>query len=521
MRRLKSWRGTQIYTIGHSTRTLDELVALLRAIDISVLADIRTIPRSRRNPQFNGDSLRTALRPRSLRYVHLPGLGGLRRARKDSPNTGWRNASFRGFADYMLTEDFESGLEELRALTAEGRVALMCAEAVPWRCHRSLVADVLTARGAHVEHIVGSLPSTPHRLTPFAKVEGARVSYPGEDGASGGLPTRAPFHLEATVRVLQRRPENRVEVWEQDRYLRVLASGDSLALVEVENRGTIDEPDVRFSIRCGDLPAVARSELKETLRKILGLDVDPEPPRRLAEADRELRPTALALRGMRPPRFAEWFEAFVNVVPFQQLSLDAGLAIVGRLVERFGKYLEHGARRFDAFPTAQAIAGARLAALRECGLSARKAESLRHLARAIESGELTEEKISGMPTDVALRTLIELPGIGPWSAGLVLLRGLGRMDVFPPGDVGAARRLGSLMGPRSRASLSRVVERFGDQRGYLYFCALGGSLLAKGLIHAAPTVPRRPPGRALRGSSRGGRRTTSRSSGRLPPRARA
>jgi DNA-3-methyladenine glycosylase II len=183
------------------------------------------------------------------------------------------------------------------------------------------------------------------------------------------------------------------------------------------------------------------------------------------------------------------------VVPFQQLSLDAGLAIVGRLVERFGKHLEHGGRRFHAFPTAHAIAGARLAALRECGLSVRKAESLRYIARTIESGELTEGKISSMSTDDALRTLIELPGIGPWSAGLVLLRGLGRMDVFPPGDVGAARRLGALMHLRSRASLDRVVEGFGEYRGYLYFCGLGSSLLAKGLIHAAPSssAPRLTP----------------------------
>jgi 3-methyladenine DNA glycosylase/8-oxoguanine DNA glycosylase len=484
--RAECWRGVRIYTIGHSTRTLGELVELLRAFDISVVADIRTIPRSRHNPQFNGGSLRTALRPQGLRYVHLAGLGGLRRAGKDSPNTGWRNASFRGFADYMLTEDFETGLEELRALTAQGRVAFMCAEAVPWRCHRSLVADALTARGANVEHIISSSRSTPHRLTPFAKVKDARVSYPGEGAASGRLPTRAPFHLEATVRVLQRRPENPVEVWERDRYLRVLASADGLALVEVENRGTIDDPDVRFSIRSGDLPAAARSELEQTLRKVLGLDVDPEPLQRLAEAERALRPTALALRGMRPPRFAEWFEAFANVVPFQQLSLDAGLAIVGRLVERFGKHLEHGGRRFYAFPTAHAIAGARVAALRECGLSVRKAESLRYLARAIASGELTEEKISGMSTADALRTLTELPGIGPWSAGLVLLRGLGRMDVFPPGDVGAARRIGELMRLRSGASLGRILERFGDSRGYLYFCGLGGSLLAQGLIHAAP-----------------------------------
>ncbi|MBZ0089152.1 MAG: DUF488 domain-containing protein, partial [Thermoanaerobaculia bacterium] len=192
--RTASWKGVRIATIGHSTRTLEELVALLRAAGVSVLADIRTIPRSRHNPQFNGDSLGASLRSRGLRYVHLAGLGGLRRARKDSPNTGWRNASFRGFADYLSSEDFENALEKLCALTAQGRVALMCAEAVPWRCHRSLVADVLMARGAQVEHIITSASPRPHRLTPFAELAGGCVTYPGEDVAGGTLATRAPFH---------------------------------------------------------------------------------------------------------------------------------------------------------------------------------------------------------------------------------------------------------------------------------------------------------------------------------------
>ena len=175
----KGWRGVRLFTVGHSTRTFEELVALLRAFGILVLADIRTIPRSRHNPQFNGDALRRALRSRRLRYAYLPELGGLRRSSKDSPNTAWRNASFRGYADYMQSEGFEAGLEKLRALTAKGTVAIMCAEAVPWRCHRSLVADAVTARGAEVEHITSSTRSSPHRLTSFARVEGERVTYPG------------------------------------------------------------------------------------------------------------------------------------------------------------------------------------------------------------------------------------------------------------------------------------------------------------------------------------------------------
>jgi uncharacterized protein (DUF488 family) len=178
MPRAKSWSGLRIYTVGHSTRSLDELVALLRAFDVTVLVDIRTIPRSRHNPQFEGATLGAALRRRRLRYVHVPELGGLRHSRQGSPNMGWRNRSFRGFADHMSTPEFAAGLATLRALAEDGEVAIMCAEAVPWRCHRSLVADALTVRGAHVEHITGTTRASPHRLTPFAHVEGRKITYP-------------------------------------------------------------------------------------------------------------------------------------------------------------------------------------------------------------------------------------------------------------------------------------------------------------------------------------------------------
>lgn len=174
----RSWRGEHVYTVGHSTRTLDELVALLRAFEVTVLVDIRTIPRSRHNPQFNSDELRSRLRSRRIRYVRLAELGGLRRARKDSINMAWRNASFRGYADYMQTDDFEVGLAKLHEIAADRQIALMCAEAVPWRCHRSLVADALTARGAKVAHITSITRASPHRMTPFAVVKRARVTYP-------------------------------------------------------------------------------------------------------------------------------------------------------------------------------------------------------------------------------------------------------------------------------------------------------------------------------------------------------
>jgi uncharacterized protein (DUF488 family) len=167
-----------IYTIGHSTRPLDELLALLGAHGVKRLVDVRTIPRSRRNPQFNLESLPEALRRAGIAYTHMPELGGLRRSRPDSPNTAWRNASFRGYADYMQTREFEEGLQKLMDLAGREQTAILCAEATPWRCHRSLIADALTARRVPVEHILGLRTRQPHEMTPFARVEGVRVAYP-------------------------------------------------------------------------------------------------------------------------------------------------------------------------------------------------------------------------------------------------------------------------------------------------------------------------------------------------------
>ena len=193
------WGGARILAIGHSTRPQGELVDLLASCGVRVLADVRTIPRSRRNPQFAADALAPALAAAGIRYAHLPRLGGLRRARADSPNQGWRNASFRGYADHMLTAEFEEGLVELRALAREGPVAVMCAEAVPWRCHRSLLADALAARGVEVEHISGPGRTRPHRLTPFAVVEGRRVTYPQAEASP--LQPGAPAPVEGAVEV--------------------------------------------------------------------------------------------------------------------------------------------------------------------------------------------------------------------------------------------------------------------------------------------------------------------------------
>jgi DNA-3-methyladenine glycosylase II len=300
------------------------------------------------------------------------------------------------------------------------------------------------------------------------------------------LPTQAPFNLEATVRVLQRRPSNLVDVWQDGGYVRVLEVDERPVLVEVENRGTLDAPDVHYLTR-GDEPSAA---VTANLRRILGLDVDPASLRFGVPINGALRTAVVALRGMRPPRFTNLFESFLNVIPFQQLSLEAGVSIIGRLVQRFGRPVEHRGRRYHASAGAPAIATARLQQLRACGLSRGKARTLRHLARMIEARELREEEISEMPSQQALHALRELPGIGPWSAALVLLRGFGRLDVFPPGDVGAARGLGPLLQLDQRMSIDRAVARFGDRRGYLYFCGLGANLLARGLIRAAAPVQR-------------------------------
>jgi uncharacterized protein (DUF488 family) len=169
-----------VSTVGHSTHPIEEFIRILQGHGIRRLVDVRTIPKSRRNPQFEGESLARSLASAGIDYTHLPGLGGLRHARKDSLNTGWRNTSFRGYADYMQTPQFAANLDRLLAISAEAPTAIMCAEAVPWRCHRSLIADALTARGIEVREILSAAKSQPHSLTPFARVQGQQITYPGQ-----------------------------------------------------------------------------------------------------------------------------------------------------------------------------------------------------------------------------------------------------------------------------------------------------------------------------------------------------
>jgi uncharacterized protein (DUF488 family) len=174
-----------LYTIGHSTRPADRLLALLAEQGIRALVDVRTIPRSRHNPQFDQEALAAALAGAGLEYHHVRALGGLRHPRKDSVNLGWRNASFRGYADHMQSEEFARALAELEKLAASRSVAIMCAEAVPWRCHRSLIADALTVRGWRVLHLgTSSEPGAPpraHEPTPFLRTVAGRAVYPLPD----------------------------------------------------------------------------------------------------------------------------------------------------------------------------------------------------------------------------------------------------------------------------------------------------------------------------------------------------
>ena len=172
-----------ILTIGHSTRTIGEFIRLLTAHGVDRLVDIRTIPRSRHNPQFGRERLVPALRRAGIRYTHAPGLGGLRHPRRDSANTGWKNAGFRGYADYMRTAAFRRSLDRCIDLARGAQIVLMCAEAVPWRCHRSLVADALIVRGIAVSEITSGVRTRPHSLTPWAEVDGLQLTYPDSTAA--------------------------------------------------------------------------------------------------------------------------------------------------------------------------------------------------------------------------------------------------------------------------------------------------------------------------------------------------
>jgi hypothetical protein len=170
-----------VMTVGHSTRPIKDFIGLLKAHQVKRLVDVRTVPRSQHNPQFNRSQLSPALHSARLHYTYMPGLGGFRHARPGTLNAGWRNASFRGYADYMQTPEFRKHLDNLIKLAKSERIAIMCAEAVPWRCHRSLIADALVARGIEVQELTSATRARTHTLPPWAKVTGTHVTYPQEN----------------------------------------------------------------------------------------------------------------------------------------------------------------------------------------------------------------------------------------------------------------------------------------------------------------------------------------------------
>lgn len=172
----------RIWTIGHSTRSLEEFIGLLRAHGVTLLADVRSLPYSRRNPQFNADALAKSLEPAGVMYRHLAGLGGRRAPQLHSRHPGWKNLSFRGYADYMDTHTFQDALQQLIGLATQCPTTIVCAEAVPWRCHRSLIADALLIQGWTVFHIINETKADPHRLPAWARVEDGRLAYPGPGG---------------------------------------------------------------------------------------------------------------------------------------------------------------------------------------------------------------------------------------------------------------------------------------------------------------------------------------------------
>lgn len=310
-----------------------------------------------------------------------------------------------------------------------------------------------------------------------------------EASSSISIPATAPYNLQATVRLLQRRPTNRVDRWAADGYRRAVPTAHGPRLLHLTNHGTVQRPDLRLQVLGSDTPPEAIADLLATLRRMLGLDASPVPEAALAEQDSRLAPVLHALDGFRTPCFPTLFETCASVLPFQQLSLDAGTAIVGRIVEGFGVQMLLDGTPWFCFPSPAAIAGADPARLRETGLSRSKVTALQGLARLIADGSLSSEHLRALPTPEAIAALRALPGIGPWSANLILLRGFRRLDVFPEGDVGAARNLTELIqAPQllTPADASAFAARFGDQRGYLYFLALGNQLRAKGLLDAVP-----------------------------------
>lgn len=293
------------------------------------------------------------------------------------------------------------------------------------------------------------------------------------------LPVCGPFNLEATVRLLQRRPSNRVDRWVGDRYARLMQTCDGLRLVTVVNSGSVELPELRLEIAGGPVREASVNLVTATVRWMLGLDAAPAPAEWLMAQEPLLAPTLASLRGFRTPCFPDLFATCLAVLPYQQLSLDAGTAIMGRLVERFGRTATIDNECWHEFPDPQSIGTAEPDDLISVGLSRAKATALQRLAGHALDGDLDRAGYEHLSTADAMVELQRLPGIGPWSAGLIMLRGLRRLDIFPAGDTGAAKSLTALLGLPTKMKPAEAVafaDRFEDRRGFLYFLCLGSRM---------------------------------------------
>lgn len=294
------------------------------------------------------------------------------------------------------------------------------------------------------------------------------------------LATDGPFDLLGTVRLLQRRPTHPVERFVEGGYQRVHATASGWVELRVEDHGTIDRPFLRLSFPRGAPPPGVVRELEKVARRTLGLDTD---VRAFWEEARKIPPLAALgwrMRGMRPPRFSGLLEAIVSTVPFQQMSLDSGMAVFTRLIQR----LQPQGLWAPVFPEAGLLAGEPEATFTGIGFSRAKARALHDAAEVIGSGALTGEEIESLPTLEAASRLEKLRGIGPWSSHLILLRGYGRLDSFPPGDAGVRRGLEKILGERLEPE--RWAGRFGPLAGMLYFTSLGAALLKSGVLPQEP-----------------------------------
>ncbi len=296
------------------------------------------------------------------------------------------------------------------------------------------------------------------------------------------LAIASPFSLALTAQVLRRTTRNVLDVWSAGTYARAVETVTGDCLVQVRQLGSVDHGSLELS---SSAVIAARRAIEIVIRRRLGLDADLGGLEDTLRADPALWPIAERLRGLRPPRFTTLVEAVGLTVPFQQLSLEAGVSIANRLVQRLGRGVRADGRESWVFPSAERLADASVDALRACGLSTAKAQTLRSAARLVADGILTEGQLEALPTPEARRRLQELGGIGPWTADVILLRGLGRLDVFPRGDVSARRNLAALLGrpaPLTAREEDELLARLGPARGMLYFYGLAWRRALQGVL---------------------------------------